>query len=261
MQQKAFTLVSSRLYNVLKPRGFVKEQGKNDLEIIFKNNNNMAYKLAFDTQNNRYDLSSAISSDIANDYQWKSMSTWLFDPQIDTMKSAENIADDFVQTLARHRKNNAIKKGKKKKKDEDNYVDAAFLVNRLVSFFPELRDDIANEKETYQTLRCVTFTKEKIVPKINQVVANNWDSATASKLFKLLSDLYNEANLDARGIITFVILNSIDDKQQVNTIEKYLSDDLRKTWTESRKLKGKNIKPERKKKKSLMSRALDAQQS
>lgn len=63
--------------------------------------------------------------------------------------------------------------------------------------------------------------------------------------------------MDARSVITAAILNSMDDASYTVVKEK-LSDDLAKVYKFSRGLKGKKIKPEKKKKsKKIVARNLN----
>ena len=79
----------------------------------------------------------------------------------------------------------------KKKKDNDGNVDSLFLANRMVNYFPELKEDIAYEKLHYANFRGITFAKEKILPLFKQYVANE-GANNLGKLSKSLNDIYNK---------------------------------------------------------------------
>ncbi len=77
------------------------------------------------------------------------------------------------------------------------------------------------------------------------------------KLGKLLSDLYSNGTKDVRSIITMVVLNRIENTAP---LQECLSEELKKAWEHSLKYKGKEVKPEKiKKRSSLMSKALEYQ--
>ena len=59
--------------------------------------------------------------------------------------------------------------------------------------------------------------------------------------------MYKNGYLDLRSILTAVILNGVNDKAFETLSEKF-GDELKKAAQFSRKLKGKKIKPEKKKK-------------
>lgn len=63
----------------------------------------------------------------------------------------------------------------------------------------------------------------------------------------ILNDMYANADMDARSVITIAILNEVDDAAYANIREK-LSEDLGKVYRFGRGLKGKKIKPEKRKK-------------
>ena len=65
------------------------------------------------------------------------------------------------------------------------------------------------------------------------------------RFFELLSTSYKNGDLDVRGIITMVILNSLEKHEDIRLAEEFLSEEVNKVWKYSRKLKGKNIKPEK----------------
>jgi hypothetical protein len=59
--------------------------------------------------------------------------------------------------------------------------------------------------------------------------------------------MYVAGDMNVRSIITIVILNGIEDRALEN-MKPLFSDDLKKGYTAAAKLKGKKIKPEKKKK-------------
>ena len=58
--------------------------------------------------------------------------------------------------------------------------------------------------------------------------------------------MYSSGNLDVRGIVTIVILRNIDDNNRI-LLEYSMDEELKKAWKASDSLKGKKIKPEKKK--------------
>ena len=186
------------------------------------------------------------------------MSAWLFDPATDNEQQANDIANDFVQCVTRG-KNVKIVRTQKKKSDDDNNVSPLFLMNRLANLFPELREDIKEEKDSYASFRGVTFAKEKVLPIIEPILNGRDNQEKLKKLCAIFNNAYLSGDLDTRGIVTIIFLNSIDDESARKVVEKELNDELRKAAIEAKKLKGKKIKPEKlKKKRTFISDTLNS---
>ena len=94
--------------------------------------------------------------------------------------------------------------------------------------------------------RSVTFAKEFVVPKIENLAIKKKESAAFKKMCELLNEFYKNGDLDVRSIITMVILNGLSDTAVQNIMEQ--SDSmLKKGYKYGVKWKGKKAKPEREK--------------
>lgn len=246
---KAFEIITTKVEEILLQRGFTKQpvaDSENELTALYTGD--LAYNIVYYKDKRRIVMRSCSMVDDEPDNSWKTIATWLFDPDCDGTREAENIANDFVETIKGPKQVAIQQNQKKKKKDNDGNVDSLFFANRMVAYFPELKQDIAYEKAHYASFRGITFAEEKIVPKFKQYVA----SATEKSLTKLsesLSDLYNAGDLDVKGIITYILLNSIDDDGKFDMLVSEFNNNEKKIAVETRKLRGKNIKPEKLKKK------------
>ena len=60
--------------------------------------------------------------------------------------------------------------------------------------------------------------------------------------------MYQSGDMDVRSIITMVLLNGFQDETALMRVEEKFSEDLAKSYKYGRKLKGKKVKPEKKKK-------------
>ncbi|MDO4731038.1 MAG: hypothetical protein Q4B14_02785 [Clostridia bacterium] len=261
---KAFNIITDMVYETLSKDSFTKKSVVNDdneLSIILQSQA-IAYKIIFEKEKNLYSLSNCVVAQNSNNedvYEnWKTLVEWLFDPGVNTTRDAEDIGKDFSRTLSGSKQKKLVKTTKKKKADEPN-AGTAFFFNRLVNVFPELKNDIIFERNNYEDFRSVTFTKEKVLPKVAEVLTRG-ENARIKKLCSILSNMYDSGDLDVRGLITYVILNSITDAEQKNIVNDLLSDDLKKAWGFSQKLIGKNIKPEKikVKKNNFMSATLNS---
>lgn len=250
MENKAFDLIAKQLEGALAEQGFVRQpvdvQDENGSVALYIGEPG-CYSVFYDQNKKRFELRTCKVVDEEPDNNWKAISVWLFDPENDSEREAEGIAADFVETVQGPKRKAAVQAAKKKKKGDENNVDPLFLMNRLVNVLPDLKDEIKYEKEHYERFRGVTFAKEQALPRIRELLLRG-DRNACQKLGEILSACYGVGDLDARGVITMVLLNNIEGAS-AEILEEALSDELKKAWKNSVKMKGKNIKPEKKKKK------------
>lgn len=245
--KKAFGLITDKVGDTLKSQGFKREKTadtENEMIALFTSDT-MAYSVVYYLDKKHVVLRSCSMTDEGPDNEWKSLATWMFDPDSDTQREAESIANDFCDSLSSVHAVKRVKQAKKKKSDDGN-ADPLFLAKRFVNLFPELRDIIKVESDGYESFRGVTFTRTYVVPKVNALLKNG-SKGEKSKLAQLLSTQYSNGDMDTRSIITIVILNSIEE-EFVADFEPMLSDELQKSWRYAKKIKGKKIKPEKPKK-------------
>lgn len=243
MVENFFEIVIQPMQNVLASMGFEKADTDNSDCVIFKNSE-VAYKVEFDGEKKQYKLSVGSVDDGEIGDSWKIKSAWLFDPQVNTRRDAEDIALDFKETVGGAQK--PLKKSAQKgAKDGEHNADPLFFANRMANVFPQLKDEIAKEKCEYESFRGVTFAKDKILPRMTALLNGNVKNAQVKKFFEILNDMYRVGNLDVRGIITIVLLNAIEDSETQQIVHEKLSEELQRAWKSSRKLNGKIIKPEK----------------
>ena len=261
--KSAFNSICQKVEEALAPQGFVKQKissGENELVSLYTSENN-AYSVVYYMDKQHMVMRHCAMTDDGPDNDWKVLATWMFDPENDTQKEADSIANDFVDNCSSAvaaKRIKATKKKKKKDSDEGN-ADPLFLAKRFASLFPELKDEIKNEEDCYYPFRGVTFTRASIVPKVENLLRTG-NKKDIEKLVNLLSAQYSNGDADTRSIITIVILNSMPaDKYDV--LNENMSDELKKAWKAALKFKGKKVKPEKpKKKRPSMAERLQAQQ-
>lgn len=228
---------------------------KDDNKVILKNNEE-CYEITYDEDSRQVKLN-LVDEDFKN---IKNLSSWLLDKESATQKDVNMITKDFVDTMAgkEKSKNKSIKR--KNKAENESNITGLFFANRMVNIFPELKEEIQNEKNSYEEFRSVMFAEKNILPKVQELLKSSGEKALINKLGKLLNDLYKNGTLDVRSIITMVILNNIEEQNSISAMESVLSDELKKAWSAALKYKGKNVKPEKvKTRKSLLSKALEVQ--
>lgn len=255
----AFDIIVKRVEPALLSKGYTRESvadSADEMTALFVGE--LAYSVIYTSSNKRVVLKSCGVEDGTPDNDWKTLATWLFDPEADGIREAESIGEDFADTIRGPKQSSAAKKQKKRKKDGEANVDPLFLANRMVTYFPQLKDEIAYEKAHYEEFRGITFAEEKIVPKFAPMIK----SANEKKIEKIsqgLSALYTQGDLDTKGIITYLLLNSIDDDEKFNQLITAFSDNDKKIAIAARNLRGKTIKPEKvKKSRSYMSDTLNS---
>lgn len=258
---QAFESVSDKVEKALLGKGFKKENvNSTDKELTALFTGDCAYTVIYYIDKKRMVLRSCEMQDDEPDNSWKTIATWIFDPEVDTAKEVEAIGNDFVETIHGAKQTAIIKAQKKKKKDGESNVDPLFFANRMVNFVPELKEDIAYERSHYAEFRGITFADEKICPKLKAYIQKASDKEM-EKLSLVLSDLYKSGDLDTKGIITYIILNSLDEKDYERAVSQF-SDSNKKIAKAARKLIGKKIKPEKpqKPKRNFMAETLANQQ-
>ena len=88
---------------------------------------------------------------------WRSLSLWLYDEREGTRADMESILNDFVEVV-QGPKRVAVVQQKRRGKDGERTVDPLFFMNRLVNIFPELKDELNQEKIAYGQVRYVTLS-------------------------------------------------------------------------------------------------------
>ncbi|MBR1732069.1 MAG: hypothetical protein IJ725_06520 [Ruminococcus sp.] len=260
----AFKSISDKVEGALAVQGFKKEKvspSKGEMVSLFTSET-VAYSVVYFTDKKHFIMRQCSMTEDGPDNEWRTLATWMLDPETDSMKDADSIANDFVDNCTNASATKRLKTTKKKKKKDadEGSADPLFLSKRFVTFFPELKDEIKQEEDCYYPFRGVTFARASIVPKLQSFVktANKKD---IEKLGSLLSAQYANGDADTRSIITIVILNAMPE-EKYEDINANLSDELKNAWKFALKFKGKKVKPEKpkKKKKTMVERLQEKQQ-
>lgn len=249
MESNAFDIIKDKLMPELELQGFgepVPIEDENGRAVMYATDE-VAYSLLYDNNRQRFELRSTNLDEDKNPGDWKSLSLWLYDEQTGVRADLDSISNDFLDIIKGPKRVEIVQKKKKKGKDDERNIDPQFFFNRLVKIFPELKDEMNEERITYGQVRFATFAKEKIVPKIEDLSKKYSTSEPFQSLCDICSDMYANGDMDVRSILTVTILNSLSEDSFTKMQEKF-SDDLKKDTGFTRKLIGKNIKPEKKKK-------------
>ena len=248
---KAFGIITNKLDEALKAQNIKKQkvESSNDNELVsLFTGESVAYSTVYYKDKMLCVLRSCTMTEDGPDNEWKTMATWMFNPETDTEKEADSIGNDFVEAVSSASAVKRVKQTKKKKSDDGN-ADPLFLAKRFLVLFSDLKEEIAKEQQK-EEFRGVYFTRTHILPRINELLIRG-NKQDIQKLCNILSAQYQNGDMDTRSIITIVILNSIDEKYY-DMINEKLSDELKKAWSFAVKFKGKKVKPEKVKKSGSM---------
>lgn len=252
LEQKAFELIKGKLQEALADQGFGEAVALNseDGTAVMFSTGEVAYGLFYEEKKKKFVLRSTTMISKNEPGQWKELSAWLFDEE-NTMADADSIARDFLEITQSTKRVELVQSAKKRrKKDEENYVEPLFFFNRLAGVFPELRDEMNEERIMYGQIRPTVFTEQKLAPRCEKLAKEYPDSDPFKRMVEIICDVYGNGDKDTRAVIQFGLLNNIKDEQSIKNIMDNFKEgcDLAKIYKHSRKLMGKNIKPEKKKK-------------
>lgn len=262
--ENAFKIILAALTAELSTQGF---EGPEDMQeklgkAYLYHTNEVAYQVVYDKEKQVFLLrSNAYTEGGEFAHEWKQLSLWLFDKEEGTEADAQSIANDFVDIVGGSKRKAAVQTAKKKKKknaDDERVIDAIFFFNRLVGIFPELKEEMNKEKITYGQVRTTVIAKDFVAPRIEKLALEKPNSDAFKKVKTLIGEMFTQGDNDLRAIITAGVLNNIADQTAIDRISEGFENDLKKVYKCSRKLIGKDIKPEKvKKQKKIVARALD----
>ena len=261
LEQRAFEFIQEKLQEALGEQGFgaaTPIESESGRAVMFTTGE-VAYGLFYESKQKRFVLRSASMKTPTEPGEWRQLSLWLFDEKENSMADVESIANDFLEIVQGSKRREMVKTAKKRrKKDEENNADPQFFLNRLVTIFPELRDEMNEERIVYGQVRPAIFAKEKVAPKCEQLALQYKDSEPMKRLCTVLCEMYAAGDMDTRAVIQFGVLNNISDSAIGSIIEGFTDGcDLQKVYKHSRKLIGKKIKPEKKKKQKKVEARLE----
>ncbi len=251
MEQKAFDLILSKFGAALQERGFAKaerKQGKEGPRAVFLGKET-AFCVLYQEKKRRFELYRCGVSGSKADENWTRLSMWLFDPEEGEAGQAGDIADDFIETACGPQQTvTAVRPARKKHRKEDNgNVDTLFFLNRFAGVFPDMKDELAEERALYGSVRAVTFTRSRLVPRIEALSSSGGDKDSLARCGRLLSELYVNGDMDVRSLVTMVVLNGLSGGA-AEELKPFFNEELAKGYKAGKKMKGKKVKPEKKKK-------------
>ena len=222
----------------------------------------VGYSVLYNEKSKCFLLRSSPLDDNGRPGAWKNLSQWIYDEDKgDGMEVAQSIAADFCDTVRGPQRMVQVQqlRQRKKKTEDENYIEPLFFYNRLCAVFPELKQEMNEDRIVYGQVRAVRFAREKVLPRLNELFAGKPSSDAAGKAATVLCDNYKNGDRDTRSIITAVLLTHMEDGAYTALLEK-LEGDLLEVAPSARRLKGKRVKMEKVKKVKGLS-AISAQEN
>ncbi|MBQ3693142.1 MAG: hypothetical protein II931_07505, partial [Clostridia bacterium] len=159
MINKAFEIVNKKVDSALSEQGFTRQNvsGTNSNELVtLYTGETTAYSVIYYKDKKHIVMRSCSMTEDGPDNEWKTIGTWMFDPATDSEREAESIGNDFAESVSAPKFVQTTKQKKKKKNSDDGSGDPVFFSKRLVAVFPELKEEIRTEEESYEQFRAVT---------------------------------------------------------------------------------------------------------
>ena len=103
--------------------------------------------------------------------------------------------------------------------------DANTLASRISTLYPELKDAYKENFQTYDEFLGEDFFVNHANKYIMETIRSN-DAQTMKKLFKILSDIYENGSNDVQDLVVVTILGEIDNDQKLlDKCREYIEDD------------------------------------
>lgn len=258
MDFNAFEWIQNSLATELEKQGFGQPEPLEDPagQAVMFSADEVAYSLLYDKTHQRFELRSTTLRRDGKPTEWRSLSTWLFDSETGERSDAESIINDFLEVIRGPQRVAMVQQKRKRGKDDERAVDPLFFLNRLVTVFPELRDSLNEEKIVYGQVRAVTYVKERVVPLVEELAREYPESDPCKRLCSLLDDMYKDGDMDLRSVVTYGLLDGLSD-DAFEKLAPQLGEELRRAMKYSRRLRGRKIKPEKKKKQKKVETRLE----
>ena len=249
MDIAAFNYIRDELYTELQKQGFSEPCDYEDEKgpAVMCRTDAVAYSVCYYKDKKSFILQSTNVNEKGEPGTWRQLSQWYYDEKTAIREDYESIANDFVEVVRGPQSIAFVQNTKKRKKtgDDENNIDPLFFFNRLANIFPEFKDAMNEERIVFGQIRYATVCKNVVAPLIEN---NASDAEAMKKTAELLSYMYKDGDVDTRSLVTAGVLNNIKNEAVIASLSENFGKELSKVYKYSRKLIGKNIKPEKVKK-------------
>lgn len=249
MDIAAFNYIRDELYTELQKQGFMEPCDYEDEKgpaVMYKNDA-VAYGLCYAKEKKSFILQSTNINAEGKPGTWRQLSQWYYDEKTAIREDYESIANDFLEVVRGPQNIAYVQNTKKKKKsgEDENNIDPLFFFNRVANLYPEFKDTMNEERIVFGQIRYATVCRNVLAPMIEKAKD---DKETLKKTADLLTYMYKDGDVDTRCLVTAGVLNNIQDRSVADELFESFGDELKKVYKYSRKLIGKDIKPEKVKK-------------
>lgn len=170
-----------------------------------------------------------------DDSMFKLDTTYLFvlsEYDMKDLKSLTNEIGDYMSETFLVKKNAAAKIKKPTTVSKANArsgllaYDPITLASKLAGMFPELKDELNNNVNTYGEFLCEDFFVNHAAPKCMEVIRGS-DQQKLKKLFNILGEIYEDGTNEVQSVIAVSVLGGIqNDPELVQKIMPYLTDTM-----------------------------------
>ncbi len=223
------------------------ETGKSYAEYM---NNNATVRMEMNEKSNTFTLYIADTVN-PSEKDYRSVSTWGFNPQQCEERDVESIGKDFMETLqakyAPHMQHTSVSTGnikmpqtvsRAKVKSGVVAFDTKTLATRFAAMFPQFKDDVRTNVAEYGDFYPETFFSKIAAPHVIKVIQSG-DTHTIKKMLSMFHELFEDGSFDVQGTIAVTLLGQMkNDSAMMNTVDKYLQEPMRTPVIEVNKLLG-----------------------
>ena len=276
---EAYKVIEKYLTDTNNELGFSKVKTEDALK--FKGNRGL-YRLLYDAETQILSFECAYE-DNGDETKFETVSKSLFELGTADERNCRSvsieIADEVKSLFAARKKVDLDKvkmpKGVSRGKAKSGVIsyDTDSLANRFGVLYPDLKEDIKRNISEYGEFLPETFFAEIGTPRVLDVIKNG-DKAEQKKLFKMLTEVYEDGTNEVQDIIGVSILGEMrNDPEMMAVADEYMSEYMAGPVHEINKLTARNsrltkklknpppFKPKKKKKSPLQSVLAQGQKS
>lgn len=189
------------------------------------------FSCEFKNDVNRYDVK-YISPCLILEKNEKSICEWFFNEQ-SVSKDIESISSDFASSILEKNISNKKFKEDEVSKHGDKKIDFNKMINKVLQFFPDLRNEFEQFDSEITLREKIFFTKKKVLPQMNRMIGRTKDENKVNRMFNNLCNDYVFGDDQVRCIVTMLFFNGIEGKTNRAKVRSLLPDYMKKTWDAS----------------------------
>lgn len=228
---EAYKLIEKQLADINKELGFSKMKTEESI-LSFKSNKGI-YRLIHDGESGILSFECAYD-DKGGDTEFETISKSLFEldsaDERDCRSIANEITDEIKSLFAVKKKVDLDKvkmpKGVSRGKAKSGIIsyDTDSLANRFGVLYPDLKDDIKKNIADYGEFMPETFFTEIGTARVLDVIKNGTQTEQ-KKLFKMLSEVYEDGTNEVQDIIGVTILGEMkNDPKMMAVADEYMTE-------------------------------------